>query len=225
MFNDFAPKYDLFNRLISGGMDGLWRKEVLKPLKIGMRVLDLGCGTGDLSLGAANRVGVAGNVWALDFSCRMLSIARQRAEKAFGENQARIHFVERSAEELPVSGDEFDVIVSGFVLRNIYENINEILDGVLESLKKGGQIRFLDITEPANPVIRRLWYFYMRAAGVVYGHLIFGKDYPADYLIQSARRFMNAKRFARKLEEKRFVDIHVRSFMFGIITLYEARKR
>ena len=72
MFDQLAGRYTLFNLFITLGLDTLWRRETHRPATEGMRVLDIGCGTGDLSLLAARRVGPKGEVTGLDFSQRML---------------------------------------------------------------------------------------------------------------------------------------------------------
>ncbi len=224
MFDHLAGRYDLFNHLISMGLATFWRKETLKPLKPGMRMLDLGCGTGDLALDAIKKIGPTGEVIGLDFSESMLSVADARYHKLGLNGSHRFRLVLKKAEELPIEPEPYDMVVSGFVLRNLYENIDPILTGVHRSLKKGGTISFLDLTEPENFLVRSLWWFYMNTIVVLYGKMLFGKDYPAFYLPQSAKRFLRAKRFSEKLKEKGFQNVHARPFMFGMVTLYQAEK-
>ncbi len=224
MFDRLACRYDLFNHLTSMGMAAIWRKKTLQALAPGMSVLDLGCGTGDLTLGAVRRVGATGSVTGIDFSRNMLEMAARRYEKIKNINTAPAHFVAMRAEELPLKSEAFDAVVSGFVLRNIYENIDVILKGVRGSLIDGGMIRFLDITEPSSGIIRNLWSFYMQSATAFYGRILFGKDYPVSYLVDSAKRFLKPGAFTEKLSEHGFKEIEKRSFLFGIITLYSARK-
>lgn len=224
MFDRLAVRYDLFNHLTSLGLASLWRKETLKPLKPGMRVLDLGCGTGDLALDAIKKIGAFGEVVGIDFSEKMLALAQRRYQKLGFNGHHRFRLVLKKAEELPVEAEPFDLVVSGFVLRNLYENINAILDGVHRSLKPGGQISFLDITEPQSRFTRGLWHFYMGSIVAFYGKMLFGKDYPAQYLTESANRFLKVSEFREKLEARGFKEVRSRSFMFGVITIYQAVK-
>ena len=224
MFDRLAVRYDLFNHLTSLGLASLWRKETLKPLKPGMRVLDLGCGTGDLAIDAIKKIGASGEVVGLDFSENMLALAQKRYQKLGFNGRHRFRLVLKKAEELPIEAEPFDLVVSGFVLRNLYENIDPILDGVYRSLKPGGQISFLDITEPPNIASRLFLEFYMNTAVALYGKILFGKDYPAQYLTESAKRFFKSKDFIEKLKAKGFKEVSARSFMMGVITLYQARK-
>ena len=81
MFDRLAPRYDLFNHLTSMGLASLWRQKALAPVRPGMRILDLGCGTGDLTLEAAKKLGGLGEVIGLDFSENMLKFAQKRYQK------------------------------------------------------------------------------------------------------------------------------------------------
>ncbi len=224
MFDRLACRYDLFNCLTSMGLDKRWRRAALNPLQGGMRVLDVGCGTGDLALAAMRKLGASGEVVGLDFSANMLSLAKERYRRLDLSGLAKHRFVLKRAEELPIEKEPFDLVVSGFVLRNLYENIDAVLKGVFYSLKSGGMISFLDITKPKSKLVAGLWKMYMRTVAALYGKILFGKDYPGFYLVQSAERFLNADEFAQKLEAAGFVCVRRRSFVFGIITLYQAVK-
>lgn len=225
MFDRLARRYDLFNRLSSMGLDGVWRQKALKPVSEGMRVLDLGCGTGDLSIGAARKLKGRGQVTGLDFSAAMLKIARERLKELSPEEAGVVQFRLGRAEELPFEEAPYDLVISGFVLRNLRENIDAVLSGVQRSLKQGGRISFLDFTEPPNPLIRGFWRFYMNSCVALYGKILFGKDYPDFYMTKSAEQFLKVDEFSRKLEEKGFSQVTTRRFMFGVIVLYEATKR
>lgn len=224
MFDRLAPRYDLFNRLTSLGLDTSWRKRALKGLKPGARVLDIGCGTGDLSLMAIRRVLPGGQVTGIDFSEAMLGRARARQLREGLNGSTPLVFLRHSAEELPLAGERFDWAVSGFVLRNIYERIDAILTGVLQSLKSGGTLRLLDFTEPNDAVRRALWRAYLNSAGALFGALLFGRQYPHRYLTESAKRFVKPEEFLRKLSKAGFVNVSAKRFMMGSIVLYEATR-
>lgn len=225
LFDRLSGRYDLFNRLTSLGQDGRWRREALEPLREGMRVLDLGCGTGDLSLMAASRFPNHGTaIVGIDFSEKMLERANARREKDPRLAQADIVFLKRRAEDLPMERECYDLIVSGFVLRNIYENIDYILKGVHASLKAGGRISFLDFTEPTDKTQLALWRTYMQTVVAVWGKLLFGQAYPVNYMTESAARFVKPADFKKKLEAAGFRDVFDKKFMMGSIVLYQGRK-
>ncbi len=224
MFDGLAHKYDLFNRLTSMGMDKRWRHQALEGVGPGMRVLDLGCGTGDLSLEAASKMKGAGEVVGIDFSEKMLQIAQKRYESLGQSLNGHFQLFQKRAEDLPLSEKPFDWVVSGFVLRNIYENIDAILRGVSKSLRNGGRVSFLDFTEPPGKLRLLFWKFYMSTLVVLYGRILFGKKFPETYMAESAQRFLKAPEFVAKLQECGFKNVTVKKFMMGIIVLYQAEK-
>ncbi len=226
MFDTLAPRYDIFNQLMAMGLARSWRSKALSVLRPGMKVLDLGCGTGDLSIQAAAVLGKDGEVTAIDFSEKMIEFGKRRLEKALssGVRHAPVRFILKKAEELPMEEGYYDLVVSGFVLRNIYENIGSILQGVRRSLKEGGRISFLDLTEPANPLIRALWWLYMNTVAALYGKVLFGGDYPVLYLTESANRFLKPRDFRERLKAAGFKEIETRTLMLGTIVLYQAVK-
>ncbi len=205
-------------------MDNLWRKETLRAVKPGMRVLDLGCGTGDLTLGAALKMGGGGGeVVGLDFSEKMLAVAQKRYERAQARS-AKVRFVALRAEEIPFEDDTYDIVISGFVLRNIYENIDIILNKVYDALRPAGKVRFLDFTEPPSKAWKNLWQLYMNTAVRLYGRVLFGSKFPDNYLTRSAARFPKPAELISKLKNAGFINIEIKLFMGGIIVLYQAEK-
>jgi demethylmenaquinone methyltransferase/2-methoxy-6-polyprenyl-1,4-benzoquinol methylase len=185
-------------------------------------VLDVGCGTGDLAVMASRCLGPQGEVVGLDFSGAMLRMAAAKAERCPRAGAAPLRWVQAGAEALPLQAAPFDAVVSGFVLRNLYAHIEQILQGVLRSLKPGGHLRFLDLTEPRHPLLRALFRGYLLGPTGLYGALLFGRHYPILYLPDSARRFWKAAEFAAALTRAGFVDIRTHSFLFGTVTLYHA---
>ena len=176
-------------------------------------------------LEAAKRLKGQGEVIGLDFSENMLTIARKRIEKrGVGKSGVTVFFEQRRAEEIPFEEKPYDLVVSGFVLRNIYENIDEILRGVHQSLKVGGEISFLDFTEPPGIVQKRLWRWYMNTVAAFYGKVLFGKNFPLFYITDSAQRFLKAPEFVQKLREAGFKEATAQKLMTGIIVLYRAKK-
>jgi demethylmenaquinone methyltransferase/2-methoxy-6-polyprenyl-1,4-benzoquinol methylase len=222
MFDRMARGYDTFTLLTGFGQAQRWRSRALSCVGPGMRVLDLGCGTGDLALGAWQRSGESGAVVGLDFSEHMLAVARSKARALARPGCGSLRWMRGKAEDLPLDEDLFDVVVSGFVLRNLYANIGPILAGVRRSLKPGGRIRFLDLTEPRAPLLRRLLRLYLLGPTGLYGAALFGRDYPIPYLPDSASRFFKAEEFVAALAREGFSQIQAHSFMFGAVMLYHA---
>ena len=229
MFNRMARRYDAFTLLTGFGQAARWRRRALSTILPGMRVLDLGCGTGDMALDAWKRVGPSGEVVGLDFSEQMLAMAAEKARAHRDPGSGSIRWIQARAEDLPDCvqvRDErpFDAVVSGFVLRNLYASIAPILDGVRGSLRPGGHIRFLDLTEPRPEFLKALFRGYFSGPVGLYGAALFGKDYPIPYLPDSASRFFKADEFVQALERAGFTQIHAQPIFFGAVTLYHAVK-
>ncbi len=221
MFDRLAQGYDRFNRLSSLGLDALWRKKALEPIRPGMRVLDIGCGTGDLALGALARIEGRGEVVGLDFSEPMLRVAEAKHRRNGPAGPIRWEL--RGAEEIPFESTPFDAAVSGFVLRNL-RGIDGILAGVYRALRPGGVLSFVDLTEPENPLIRRGGFLYLNTGVSVFGRFVFGADYPAGYLKESMKSFFRPREFKALLEKTGFIEVRAKSFLFGMVTLYSAKK-
>ena len=204
-------------------MDNSWRSKVLQDIPANARVLDIGCGTGDLSLEAAKRVAPRGEVVGLDFSSKMLEMAEKRYQALGRPLNGQFKLVQKSAEELPLDGKPFDLVLSGFVLRNLPQ-IDRVIAGIWNSLKRGGQLRLLDFTEPRGNISRALFHAHMNTYGVFFGRLLFGKDFPAGYMAESAKRFLKPEQFVEKLKLAGFSDARAERFWFGAVVIYRATR-
>jgi len=223
LFNQISPQYDRFNHISSLGRDVFWREQALKVIQPGMRVLDLGTGTGDLALGALGRIKGQGEVIGLDFSGRMLQLAEEK--RIQHGITGPIRWVQKSAEEIPFEEEPYDAVISGFVLRNLYSNIHSILEGVYRGLRRGGVISFVDLTEQENPCVRFFSRIYMKTLVQLWGRWFFGNSHPVHYLQGSMQRFFRAREFVDVLKRVGFEDIRTRSYWFGAVTQYTAWKR
>lgn len=154
MFDRIAPRYDLLNRLLSFRLDQRWRRETLAALSLTPTdvVIDLACGTGDLSE-LALRTGA--RVVGVDFSANMLAEAHAR----------RIHaeFVQADAGHLPFKTGWATAVVSGFALRN-FVSIPDVLREVARVVAVGGRVAFLEVDTPRNAFLRwghRLYFHHI----------------------------------------------------------------
>jgi demethylmenaquinone methyltransferase / 2-methoxy-6-polyprenyl-1,4-benzoquinol methylase len=152
MFDHIAPRYDLVNRIMTFGLDRRWRRAAVNALglKPGSKVLDLGCGTGDLCLDLTT----AGyQAFGVDMSMGMLAHARTAAPLLQGD-----------ALQLPLVGAGFDGAVSGFTLRN-FVALSPVFAELARVIQPGGRIALLDVSAPANPVLRA-------GHSVYFGHVV-----------------------------------------------------
>ncbi len=141
MFDTIAPRYDVVNRIMTFGLDRLWRRKAVASLDLGpgSLVLDLACGTGDLcrDLRSAGHVPVGA-----DLSFGMLAHARTSAPLLQGD-----------ALDLPFPDGALDGAVSGFALRN-FVALPPVFAELARVIRPGGRVALLDVSTPANPVLR-----------------------------------------------------------------------
>lgn len=145
MFERIAPRYDLLNRLMTGGLDRRWRHRAIERIapRPGERVLDLACGTGDLAALVAAR---GARVLGLDFATAMLRRARLRAPAA--------SLVRADAARIPLAEASVDAAVCGFALRNLVDR-DATLGELHRVVRPGGRVALLDAGRPQSPLLRR----------------------------------------------------------------------
>jgi len=159
MFDRIAPRYELVNRVMTLGLDAGWRRRAVRELQLepGARVIDVGCGTGDLCrvLGRA-RIRAVG----IDMAAGMLAKAHTAAP-----------LVRADALHLPIGDATLDGAVSGFALRNVVD-IAACFREAARVIRPGGRAVFLEVSEPPNPVVRLLHALYFRRVVPLVGGLL-----------------------------------------------------
>lgn len=221
MFDAIAHRYDLLNRLLSGGLDILWRKQAIRALDLGAgeTVVDLCTGTGDLAI-AAIRSG-AGHVVGLDFSAEMLRCgAKKLARRSLG---TRVRLVQADAMHIPLQDVSADAATVAFGIRNV-EHPEQACADLFRVLRPGGRFAILEFGIPPNPLIRRayLWYFHHILPRV--GRLISGHTTAYTYLPASVSSFPDPPRLSAMLEHVGFRTVRAVPLAFGVVYLYVARK-
>jgi demethylmenaquinone methyltransferase/2-methoxy-6-polyprenyl-1,4-benzoquinol methylase len=217
MFAGIAGRYDLLNHLLSGNIDKRWRRAVAQTLEPsltkGSRVLDVACGTGDLSLVLA-RAGEA-QIVGLDFCRPMLEIARQKAE---AESRA-VPFVEGDALRLPFADETFDAVTIAFGLRNL-AGVSDGLRELRRILRRGGRLAVLEFSSPVVPGFRALFRFYFACVLPRIGGWVSGSRGAYEYLPDSVSRFPDQKRLAGLMREAGFENVGYRNLTGGIAALH-----
>jgi demethylmenaquinone methyltransferase/2-methoxy-6-polyprenyl-1,4-benzoquinol methylase len=214
MFGRIAGRYDLLNRLMTGGQDRRWRREAVGRLAppSGGRVLDLGSGTGDLAFELLRHAPQA-RVVAADFTPEMMTVGRRRPDSG------RIAWVVADALHLPFAQASFAGAISGFLLRNVTE-IDRVLAEELRVLNPGGRAVSLDTTAPARGFLRPAIEFHFRRVIPLLGRLVAGDAEAYNYLPASTERFLSAEALSSRMSAAGFCSTGFVRRMLGTVAIH-----
>lgn len=221
MFAGIARKYDLLNRIISGGRDQAWRRKTVKMAGLvgGEDVLDVCCGTGDLALMFWKAKRKPGRVIASDFTPEMLVIAAQKAGKAGVE----LPLCAGDALRLPFPDACFDVVSVGYGVRN-FQDIDAGLIELARVLKPGGRLAILEAT-PARGIIGRFANWYINRVVPWLGNVLTGsRDKAYSYLADSIQLFPDAKALAAQMESAGLESVSFRKLNLGTMAIHVGTK-
>jgi demethylmenaquinone methyltransferase/2-methoxy-6-polyprenyl-1,4-benzoquinol methylase len=217
MFNSIAPRYDVLNRMLSGGVDQQWRRVVMKEVLDSQpqRLLDVATGTADLALMAA-RKGVP-QVIGVDIADQMLEVGRRKVSKA--DLDGRVELLNGDAEKLPFSDRQFDVATVAFGVRN-FEDLAAGLRQIHRVLRPGGKLIVLEFSRPRVFPVKQLYAFYNRFILPAVGKLVSGDSGAYTYLPESIAVFPEGDEFLNWMEEAGFTQRKARRLTFGIASVY-----
>ena len=217
MFDRISGVYDRMNRVMTAGLDRTCRRRAADRAEVGPgdRVLDLCCGTGDLALEAAGRVGPSGEVTGADFSEPMLEIAR---EKEIGEGRAAVSFVNADALDLPFDDHSFDAVTIGFGARNLAD-LDRGLAEMRRVLKPGGRLVILEITQPRRQPLKGFFALWFDRLVPLIGRFA-GDSAAYSYLPDSVRSFPDADALADRLVGAGFDRVRWTVMAGGIIAIH-----
>jgi demethylmenaquinone methyltransferase / 2-methoxy-6-polyprenyl-1,4-benzoquinol methylase len=218
MFASIAPRYDATNRLLTGGVDERWRRRTVQELDAPHdgRVLDLCCGTGDLTFQLL-RSDASLKVTGVDFCEPMLDGARRRAARANGAERAE--FVTGDVLQLPFADGSFQGAVMGFAMRNVVD-IGATLREARRVLAPGARFANLDVSKAPNALFRRLFNFYFYRIVPLVGGLVGGSRSAYRYLPNSLTNFPNADELAAHFAQAGFRDVRYLRLGGGAIALH-----
>lgn len=219
MFSQIAPRYDLLNRLLSAGVDQSWRRAAVREaLKHGpKRVLDLACGTGDLTL-LLKKSAPEAEVVGADFALPMLELARAKAQKS----GLQVRFQEADALELDFPDAYFDAITVAFGFRN-FADYERALAELYRVLRPSGRLCILEFPPPPKSGLGVLYRFYFTRVLPYIGGLISGNAAAYRYLPASVERFPPPEAL-RGMMEKAGFRVRYRLFTGGIAALHVGEK-
>jgi demethylmenaquinone methyltransferase/2-methoxy-6-polyprenyl-1,4-benzoquinol methylase len=221
MFDSIAPQYDRLNRVLSLGIDQLWRRAAVRWLGQGrpQSILDVATGTGDLAIQALT-LGPE-RVVGIDLSEPMLAVGRRKIA-ALGESD-RITMTQADAADLPFEDDTFDAALVAFGVRN-FENLDAGLAEIRRVLRPGGALVVLEFSTPTLPVFRELYFWYSKYVLPLIGALVSGNRGAYEYLPESVRAFPYGEAFLRRMRGVGYEHAEARPLTLGIASLYRGVK-
>ena len=222
MFSSIAPKYDFLNHALSMNVDRLWWNRTARIFdsilsRPDARVLDLCCGTGDMTFALFRHMkGPSSGLIGADFSHPMLV----RASEKTGQRQIR--WVEADALNLPFPAAQFHLVTAAFGFRNLV-NYDRGLTEIYRVLGAGGEIGILDFGEPQG-FIGAVYRVYFRHVLPAIGTVISGVRGPYAYLPRSVQRFPAPEEMLERMRVVGFRDVSWTPYTFGIAGLYRGKK-
>ncbi len=221
MFNSIALRYDLMNDIMTGGLHRRWKRLAVKE-SLGKKkgiALDLACGTGDLGLIFA-RSG-AEKVICIDFSERMLEVARMKAKRKAVTK--RLSFSRTDALNLPFPDATFDSVATGFSLRNV-DGIAEMFKEVQRVLKPGGLFTVLELAHMKSSLTGKILNFYFKKIIPPIGGIVTRDRAAYDYLPESISNVPDVDKLEVKMINSGFSNVRFRSVGWGSVVIISGEK-
>ena len=226
MFTSIAPRYDLLNHVLSFNIDRMWWRRTARAFRHILsrpdaRILDLCCGTGDMTFALRRQAGKSSpQILGADFSHAML----QRATaKSLSSSNSRPGWIEADALSLPFPSGQFDLVTSAFGFRNLAD-YDAGLREIARLLRPGGECGILDFGEP-DGMMGALYRIYFKQVLPRVGTIISGVRGPYAYLPASVERFPPPEEMLQRMKNAGFAEATWTPYTFGIAGLYRGKKR
>jgi demethylmenaquinone methyltransferase/2-methoxy-6-polyprenyl-1,4-benzoquinol methylase len=212
LFARIADRYDFITVALSYGQDRRWKARLVEHAAdlSGARALDLATGTGDVAFALAAR---GARVVGLDITPRMIELARAKS------NDVRFILGDMSA--LPFADEAFDLVTTGYGLRNVPDLTLAIAE-IHRVLKPGGQLLSLDFNRPANVVVRTAYLTYLTAVGAALGWLLHRDPDTYRYIPASIRQYPGAEAVVRMLRDVGFSRAGYSRVLGGLMAIHHA---
>lgn len=225
MFTSIAPRYDLLNHVLSFNVDRMWWRRTARTFRHILtrpdaRVLDLCCGTGDMTFALRHQAGrSAAQIMGADFSHAMLQRATAKSSAQSGSAPA---WIEADALNLPFPSEHFDLVTSAFGFRNLAD-YDAGLREIARVLRHGGECGILDFGEPKG-AMGALYRIYFKQVLPRVGTMISGVRGPYAYLPASVERFPAPEEMLTRMKNAGFAEATWTPYTFGIAGLYRGKR-
>ena len=214
MFARISARYDVMNRLMTGGRDGAWRRDVIRLAELGptSRLLDVATGTGDILIEALRQ---QPNVLAIgsDFTFEMMTRGKTK------EGAAPIRWNTADALHLPFPDNTFDAVTSGFGVRNFIDR-EQAFREQRRVVKPGGRVICLEISKPPKNLLRPFFLFFFNKIVPFVGGLISGQRDAYTYLPQSVNEFLTPDEVKAIMERAGLREVTYQRLMLSTVAIH-----
>jgi demethylmenaquinone methyltransferase / 2-methoxy-6-polyprenyl-1,4-benzoquinol methylase len=225
IFATIADRYDFITVVLSYGQDRRWKRRLidLAAPRPGARALDLATGTGDIAFALAAR---GARVVGLDITFRMIELAKDK--RARGKNDEARGFPSPSflvgdMLALPFPSGSFDIVTTGYGLRNV-PNLATAIEEIGRVLSPGGQVLSLDFNRPSNRFVRSAYLAYLTVVGAALGWILHRDPDTYRYIPASIRQYPGADAVARLFESRGFTGVRCYPVLGGLMTIHHATR-
>jgi len=218
MFARIAGRYDLMNRLMTGGQDSHWRRFVIEQarLPVNGRLLDIATGTGDIALEGLNQTSGLQAVGG-DFTLEMMRVGQRYPERR------AIRWVGADTLALPFPDNTFDAVTSGFLMRNVID-VPGAFREQMRVTKPGGRVVVLESSPPKQNPLRPFILIHLNYIIPTLGYLVTGEREAYSYLPDSTQQFQSPESLVDIMRQVGFTNIGYKLFMFGTIAIHAGQK-
>lgn len=222
MFDNIAPSYDLLNRVLTVGIDTIWRKQAIRTIKNTnpAHLLDIATGTADVAVEAFKYINPQ-HITGIDISQEMLDVGQRKIKKRGLSDKITLR--KDDSENLSFSDDEFDVATASFGVRN-FGDLDKGLSEINRVLKPGGQIVVLEFTKPTSFPFKQLFNTYFKYVLPVIGKFKSKDSRAYEYLYESVQAFPDYDLFLTRMRSAGFKDCTYKKLSLGICAIYQGYK-
>lgn len=227
MFDSIARRYDFMNAAMSLGQHKRWRNKALKsalnklPEKENLKVLDVACGTGDISFRLHELLPDA-HITGIDLSDGMLEIASKKLEEMDSSARNLIVFGKGNSLSMPFHNGDFNLITVAYGVRN-FSDLRQGLREMRRVLKPGGVLCVIELSTPRNPVTKAAYRLYSGKIIPFMGGKVTGDRAAYEYLPESIEHCPQREDMAALLYSEGFTQVEWKSLSFGALTYYIAQ--
>lgn len=222
MFDSIAPAYDFMNRMMTFGIDKLWRRRAVNMVKARspQRILDVATGTGDLALRLCRSIPGA-TVTGIDLSEEMLHIGAEKIRAAGMDS--RITLAKADCLALPFDDGSFDAVTVAYGVRN-FENLSKGYAEMTRVLRPGGMLCVIELAVPTQRLVLPFYNIYTRRVIPAIGHLVSSDTRAYSYLPESIAAMPQGTRMLSLMEHAGLANACLKTYTFGTCAVYTAQK-